>query len=75
MAGSSGVALLERVRATLALGPAPHAYQRIKRDGEDPLLPLHQEFVATFGDGSASRYRPPRASAAKFESQKESHFD
>jgi tRNA-Thr(GGU) m(6)t(6)A37 methyltransferase TsaA len=87
----SGLALLERVRATLALGPAPHPYRRIKRDGEgfvlaakewrfrfsvadrqvqvtavfsgyrrsqlakapageDPLLPLHREFVATFGD-------------------------
>lgn len=87
----SGLELLERVRATLALGPAPHPYRRIKpdgdgfvlavkewrfrfevaerqvhvtalfsgyrhsqlakaNDGEDPLLPLHREFVAKFGD-------------------------
>lgn len=86
----SGLALLERVRTTLALGPEPHPYRRIKRDGdgfvlavkewrlrfrvegrqvhvtalysgyrrsqlesavdgEDPLLPLHREFAATFG--------------------------
>jgi tRNA-Thr(GGU) m(6)t(6)A37 methyltransferase TsaA len=86
----SGLALLERLRATLALGPAPHPYRRIKRDGdgfvlavkewrvrfgvvdrrvsvtavvsgyrrsqlmnvvegEDPLLPLHREFVERFG--------------------------
>jgi tRNA-Thr(GGU) m(6)t(6)A37 methyltransferase TsaA len=86
-----GLALLERVRATLALGPAPHPYRRIKSDGdgfvlavkewrfrfrvedrrvhvtavfsgyrrsqlaramdgEDPLLSLHREFVARFGD-------------------------
>jgi hypothetical protein len=87
----SDLALRERVRATLALGPAPHPYRRIKRDGdgfvlavkewrvrfhvedrrvqvtavssgyrrsqlasvtegEDPLLTLHREFVATFPD-------------------------
>lgn len=86
----SGLALLERVRATLAMGPEPHPYRRIKPDGdgfvlavkewrvrfvaagrrvdvtalfsgyrrsqlakafdgEDPLLPLHREFVARFG--------------------------
>lgn len=86
----SGLALLERTRATLAMGPAPHPYRRIKRDGdefmlavkewrlrfrvaerqvhviavvsgyrrsqlanvvegEDALVPLHREFVATFG--------------------------
>jgi tRNA-Thr(GGU) m(6)t(6)A37 methyltransferase TsaA len=87
----SGFALLERLRAALALGPAPHPYRRIKRDGdgfvlavkewrvrfgvadrqvnvtavfsgyrrsqlanvatgEDPLLPMHREFVARFGE-------------------------
>lgn len=87
----SGLALLERARATLALGPEPHPYRRIKPDGEgfvlavkewrllfrvtdrqvhvstvfsgyrhsqlakvvageDPLLSLHREFVARFGE-------------------------
>jgi tRNA-Thr(GGU) m(6)t(6)A37 methyltransferase TsaA len=91
----SGLALLERVRATLAIGPAPHPYRRIKPDGdgfvlavkewrfrfevadrkvqvtalysgyrhsqlakaldgEDPLLPLHREFVARFGSSTTS---------------------
>ncbi|MCZ8131720.1 MAG: tRNA (N6-threonylcarbamoyladenosine(37)-N6)-methyltransferase TrmO [Steroidobacteraceae bacterium] len=86
-----GLALVDRVRETLALGPAPHPYRRIRpdgdgfvlaakewrfrfrvaerrvqvtavysgyrhsqlatvADGEDPLLPLHREFVARFGD-------------------------
>jgi tRNA-Thr(GGU) m(6)t(6)A37 methyltransferase TsaA len=90
----TGLAVLDRARATLALGPAPHPYRRIKRAGDgfvlavkewrlgfkvegrqvrvhslysgyrrsslenltkndDPLLPLHREFVATFGDSGA----------------------
>jgi tRNA-Thr(GGU) m(6)t(6)A37 methyltransferase TsaA len=38
----SGLALLERVRATLTMGPAPHPYRRIKRDGEAFVLAVKE---------------------------------
>jgi tRNA-Thr(GGU) m(6)t(6)A37 methyltransferase TsaA len=34
----TGLPLRERITTTLALGPQPHAYRRIRRDGEDWLL-------------------------------------
>jgi mRNA-degrading endonuclease RelE of RelBE toxin-antitoxin system len=38
----SGLALRERVTATLKLGPQPHAYRRIRRDGPDYRLKVKE---------------------------------
>lgn len=38
----TGLKLNERINATLALGPQPHAYRRIRRDGGDYLLKVRE---------------------------------
>jgi tRNA (adenine37-N6)-methyltransferase len=38
----TGLAILERIRATLALGPAPHPYRRIRRVGEQMQLSVKE---------------------------------
>lgn len=38
----TGLALRERIRATLALGPAPHPYRRIRREGSELRLAVKE---------------------------------
>jgi tRNA (adenine37-N6)-methyltransferase len=46
------VALRERIDAALALGPSPHAYRRIRREGEGYVLAA-RDFRACFADAGA----------------------
>jgi tRNA-Thr(GGU) m(6)t(6)A37 methyltransferase TsaA len=61
----TGLPLRERITATLMLGPQPHAYRRIRRDGADYRLKVKEWRVRFSRDGQAIRvaaissgYRP-----------------
>lgn len=61
----TGLALAERIQSTLALGPQPHAYRRIRSDGPDFLLKVKEwrvRFKLSFPDiqvlAISSGYRP-----------------
>lgn len=67
----TGLSLGDRISATLALGPAPHAYRRIRREGENYRLAI-QDWRATFSVDARqirvlaihSGYRPAQLAAA-----------
>ena len=65
LADTHDVDLVERVTRTLAIGPEPHPYQRIKRQGAGYRLALKDWRIdfrvdgrAVTVDGIASGYRP-----------------
>jgi tRNA-Thr(GGU) m(6)t(6)A37 methyltransferase TsaA len=51
----TGLALLERIGETLSLGPEPHPYRRIRRDGERLLLAVKEWRVRAVVDGRTIR--------------------
>ena len=67
----TGLPLTERITATLKLGPQPHAYRRIRRDGTGYLLKVKEWRVRFDRDGQALRvlaissgYRPAEVARA-----------
>ncbi|MBS0389510.1 MAG: tRNA (N6-threonylcarbamoyladenosine(37)-N6)-methyltransferase TrmO, partial [Proteobacteria bacterium] len=51
----TGLDIAERIRATLALGPAPHPYRRIRRDGNLLQLAIKEWRVRFSAAGRAVR--------------------
>lgn len=72
IAERTGLPLRDRVTAVLALGPEPHAYRRIRREGEDYRLALKEWRVHFTAAGRRiqvqairSGYRPSQLASAE----------